>query len=176
MLQKLDETKFDTVYALLKESFPPDERRTYEGQKALLKDERYTVFTYEEEGEILAAIATWDLQNFIFIEHFAVFPKYRNRGLGAKLLRALSKRCQKRICLEVEPEETALTKRRIDFYVRNGFSLQPYPYLQPPLSKGKHPVHLKLMTAGGETDAKTFANIKKELYEKVYHYKEGVSL
>ncbi len=176
MLTKLDEEKFDIVYALLEESFPPDERRTYEGQKALLKDARYTVFTYEEDGKILAAMLTWNLDSALFLEHFAVFSKYRGMGLGARLLALLSEKAGRRICLEVEPPDTEIARRRIAFYERSGFSRNLFPYLQPSLSEGKNPVPLQIMTTGGALDEESFANIKKELYEKVYHYKERVSL
>lgn len=176
MLTILDAKKFDTVYALLEESFPPDERRTYEGQKALLKNAGYTAYTYEEDGEILAAMLTWNLESTLFLEHFAVFPKYRGRGLGARLLSLLSEKAKKRICLEVEPPETEIARRRIAFYERSGFSLNPYPYMQPPLSEGKQPVSLQIMTTEGPLGAESFLHIKKELYEKVYDYKEGVSL
>ena len=38
MLQKLLEEDFDKVYRIMEESFPIDERRTYEEQKALLNN------------------------------------------------------------------------------------------------------------------------------------------
>ena len=34
---------FDFVYQLMEQSFPPNERRTYEEQKALLNNSRYNI-------------------------------------------------------------------------------------------------------------------------------------
>ena len=64
-----------------------------------------------------------------------------------------------------------MAKRRIAFYERNGFFLNKYDYIQPPMSKGKNPVPLLVMTSGGKVSAKRFDEIKKCLYREVYKKK-----
>ena len=52
MLQKLTHADFDDFFALLEESFPLDEYRPYEEQRALLDDPRYCAYVLFEGGEI----------------------------------------------------------------------------------------------------------------------------
>ncbi len=168
-MENLKVKDFDKIYRLMEESFVEDEYRNYEGQKQLLSLDHYTVFVeYHETGDVMAFIALWAFDAFIYIEHFVVNPKYRNRGLGSKLLMNIMDKFDKRICLEVEPPEDELKSRRIEFYRRNGFYLNDYAYTQPPLSKGKQPLSLKIMTSHESVDEAHFNEIKALLYKYVY--------
>ena len=64
--------------------------------------------------------------------------------------------------------ETVLAARRIAFYERNGFFLNDFPYLQPPLSNGRDPVPLRVMTSGRAVSREEFERIKALLYTRVY--------
>ena len=68
----------------------------------------------------------------------------------------------------MEPPEDELKSRRIEFYRRNGFYLNDYAYTQPPLSKGKKPLSLKIMTSHESVDEAHFNKIKALLYKYVY--------
>ncbi len=160
---------FDEVFAIMQASFPTDEYRPYDEQKALLQHPRYRLVTLTEEGRVIAFAATYSFPTFLFVEHLAVAPTHRNRGLGAQLLAQLKQETDRRLCLEVELPEDALSRRRIGFYERNGFTLNDYPYTQPPISKGRHPVPLRLMSTGGALTEATFETIRDTLYREVYH-------
>ena len=54
MLKKLKRQDFDKVFELLENSFPADEYRTYEEQKALLDNELYSIYALYD-GEKLKA-------------------------------------------------------------------------------------------------------------------------
>ncbi len=170
MLQKLQAENFDRVYEILEEAFPADERRPYHEQKALLSNPKYTVYILPnaESTEIKAFIAIYRFRDLVYVEHFATNYKYRNQGLGSFILSELSKQFDCKICLEVELPETDAAKRRIEFYKRNGFWLNEFEYIQPPISKGKHPVPLMLMTSGGTVSEAKFESIKQTLYRNVY--------
>ncbi len=161
---------FDQVYHLIEVSFPADEYRTYEEQKALLDNPTYNIYVLSSEDEdiIKAFIAVWEFDSFAFIEHFAVDQKYRNMGLGSKILREIVGLVNKTVCLEVEPPHNELASRRILFYKRNNFFLNEYPYIQPAISKGRNPIPLFIMTFGRAIDENEFRIIKKDLYTKVY--------
>ena len=164
---------FDKIFRLMELSFIEDEYRNYEAQKHLLTLDNYTIFVeYHETGDVMAFIALWVFDAFVYIEHFVVNPKYRNRGLGGKLLTHILDKYDRRICLEVEHPEDALKIRRIEFYKRNGFYLNDYAYIQPPLSEGKAPLSLKIMTSHKSVDAAFFNEIKATLYEHVYMKKD----
>lgn len=169
MIEKLEIKEFDAVYAIMEQSFPLEEYRPYEAQKELLADDSYRIYTVREHGNILGFAAVWQLEDWLFLEHLAVAPQHRNQGIGAKLLGFLS---QNRCCLEVELPETDLARRRIGFYVRNGYVLNRYPYMQPSLGQGRSPVPLWLMTSGGPICPEEFARVKGLLYSRVYGQKE----
>lgn len=169
-LQHMPTDAFEQVYRLMEESFPADEIRTYEGQKALLSDPRYQI--YVPEGNIRAMMAVWHLDGFTFLEHFAVGAESRNGGVGSAMLQALKERMQTDICLEAELPETEITCRRIGFYQRNGFYFHDYPYLQPALSPGRKPVALALMTTGRPRAEAELSDLKALLYRDVYGLKK----
>lgn len=169
MIEKLDKKEFDTVFSIMERSFPLEEYRPYTAQKALLDDPAYTIYVAKEEEGILGFAAVWELGNILFLEHLAVAPEQRNRGIGAELLGFLTK---KRCCLEVEPPVTELTCRRVGFYQRNGFFLNGYPYMQPSLGEGRSPVPLQIMTSGSAIKAEEFTQLKDLLYTRVYGQKQ----
>lgn len=170
MISRLALKDFDKVYRLIEISFPEDEYRTYEEQKALLDDPIYNIYVLPgENGDtIMAFIAVWEFDSFAFVEHFAVDPAYRSMGLGSKVLREIIDAVQKMVCLEVEPPHNELALRRIRFYERGNFFFNEYPYMQPAISKGRNPIPLFIMTFGRAVDENEFSIIKRELYTKVY--------
>ena len=163
MLQRINETNFPEIYRIMQASFSDDEYRPYDEQLALFEEPEYRIY-YMPAG----FLAVWEFESFIYIEHFAVDPALRNSGTGSAMLQELVKQYQKPICLEVELPEDELTRRRIGFYERNGFGFNEYPYIQPPISKGKSPVPLRIMTYGSAITQDTFEEMKRVLYQRVY--------
>lgn len=182
MLQFTSQSDFPEIYRIMQASFPDDEYRPYNEQLALFQEPEYRIYympVIELEGvvnnsngnsKIQAAgfLAVWEFESFIYIEHFAVDPALRNSGTGSAMLQELVKQYQKPICLEVELPEDELTRRRIGFYERNGFVFNEYPYMQPPISKGKSPVPLRIMTYRNEITREEFQKMKEILYRRVY--------
>ena len=163
MLQRINETNFPEIYRIMQASFSDDEYRPYDEQLALFEEPEYRIY-YMPAG----FLAVWEFESFIYIEHFAVDPALRNSGTGSVMLQELVKQYQKPICLEVELPEDELTRRRIGFYERNGFVFNEYPYIQPPISKGKSPVPLRIMTYKSEITREEFQKMKEILYRRVY--------
>lgn len=159
--------EFDSVFEILEASFPADEYRAYSEQKKLLDDERYTILV-DGDDTVKGFISVWEFDTFIFIEHFAVSKKYRNRGIGASVLSNLCKQVNKQLILEVELPETDTAKRRISFYERNGFCLNSFPYEQPAYSQEKQPVPLLIMSYGNSINLPRFEEIKSDIYKEVY--------
>ena len=168
MLERIEKAQFDNFYDLLCLSFPDSERRSYSGQLALFDEEPYNVYAYMDEDEFVGALAVWEFENIVYLEHFAVNPNRRNGGIGTKLLGELKKISGKRMCLEVELPENDLAKRRISFYERNGFTNNDYSYMQPPMGPGKKPIPLSVMTNDGGISEDEFEEIRNTLYKYVY--------
>ena len=164
--------EFDKVYAVMEESFPKDERRTYEEQRTLLDVPEYKIYALADGERIKAFIAIWEFEKAIFVEHLAVSSEYRNAKLGSKILQKLMSVSDKMICLEVELPDNELAKRRIGFYERNGFFLNDYDYIQPPMSEGRNEIPLMIMTRQRKISESEFEYIRSMLYKKVY--KRGI--
>lgn len=176
MLQMIDIRNFDQMYELMDKSFPPDEHRPYEEQKSLFHKQLYKVYgLYSSDlskgKKLQGFLATWNFNEIVFVEHFAVDSSMRNQGVGSKMIQELKRLTDARLCLEVEPPETELTKRRIAFYERNGFIYHDFAYMQPALSKGQNAIPLKIMTTGDKLDEAEFEQIKELLYNRVYEIK-----
>ncbi len=169
MIRQIQVSEFPKIYSIMAQSFPLDEYRGYAGQQALMNDPVYSIFAETDaNGCVCAFIAIWDLEEFLFIEHLASLPQCRNMGLGSKLLQYVLEHHSKQACLEVELPDREIARRRIGFYERNGFHINPYDYCQPALSPNRSPVPLRIMTSGNTVDAETFSKIKDRLYRRVY--------
>lgn len=170
MIRKMKRHEFEYIFSVMEESFPIDEYRPYEEQKALLNDTRYEVYVLPDSAsdDLKAFITVWQFEDFAFVEHFAVNPIYRNQGLGSLILKELSGMLGCRICLEVELPQTDFAVRRIEFYRRNGFCLNDYPYVQPPISKGRQSVPLRIMSRPNAVSDMEFEHIKQTIYREVY--------
>lgn len=170
MLKKMNEKDFSKVFDLMLQSFPDDERRTFDDEKALLENPYFQIYVLpnDDETDVKGVITVWDFEKFAYVDHFAVNPNYRNGGIGTKMLTETVEKLAKTVCLEVEPPENETAKRRIAFYERNNFFLNEYSYMQPPISKGKNAIKLKVMTYGKHISQKEFDEIKAVLYKNVY--------
>ncbi len=167
MLKIIAENEFDEAYEIMRESFPVEEYRPYEEQKALLKKPFYTLYGIGEE-KIEGLLAVYEWEDMRFIEHFAVSSSLRGQGIGGRALQALLALSQKPTFLEVELPETPIACRRIAFYKRNGFAYNEYPYAQPSISAGRKEVPLRIMSYGGRVDEGAFLRFVRRVYDKVY--------
>ena len=169
--EKITKETFPMAYAIMEEAFPPSELRTQEGQEALLAQSQYRLYAFYEEERCCGICGIWEWDDFVYVEHLAVAPQKRNGGMGSKILQALIAAKQKAVLLEVELPENEISRRRIGFYERNGFQLNPYDYLQPPMRAGQPMFPLRLMTYPEKIDEKTYLHRRNCLYEKVYRYR-----
>lgn len=172
-LELLGKEAFEEVWAIMEESFPVDERRNREGQRALLGEEAYHLYGYKKQGKIAAFFAVWRFREFAYIEHFAVERSSRNGGIGAGLLRQLTEDLLLPVVLEVEPPEGEMENRRIGFYQRNGYQLNGYSYIQPALSAEGRAVPLLIMSYPKPLTEPEFIKIKNTLYREVYKAKSS---
>lgn len=160
---------FDQIWGIMEEAFPSDERRSYEGQKALFLRDDYHVCGTVEKGVVKAFIAYYDTKNFCFVEHLASDARKRGSGIGKALFLDTLVHVGKPVILEVEPPITDIAKRRIAFYERMGCYLHDeIGYQQPPLEKQLMPLPLRLMSVGKNYDERQLKNVVTVLYQSVY--------
>lgn len=162
-------THFDDVFDLMVTSFPSNERRTYEDQKALLVKPNYEIKTsHDQKGNLLSFMAIWQLETSHFIEHLAVSPVSRGTGIGATVMKEMINDCEKPVLLEVELPENDIAKKRIRFYERLGFHLNHFDYVQPPIQKGEDPLPLLIMSYPEPIKEEDFNHFKKDIFFHLY--------
>lgn len=172
-MKRLQEQDFEKIYELLEASFPKEEYREKEAQKAIFVDSRYMAYGYEnDKNQLISFIGTWKLEGFYYIEHLASAASMRNTGIGTNLLQEFLTMCKLPVLLEVECPTGELEKRRIAFYERNGFHYNAYDYLQPPFRKGDEMFPLCIMSYSAPITKAAFEHFKKEVYRVVYQYEE----
>lgn len=167
-LERLTVEDFGEVWKIMEESFPVDERRDRKGQEEVLNNPYYHLYGYRQRKEVVAFLAVWEFDVFTFVEHFAVKHTYRNGGLGAELLKQLLERNGLPVILEAEPPIGEMQERRIRFYERNGFLLNPYEYVQPAMSAEGKKIPLDIMSYPRRLTVGEYETIRDILYRCVY--------
>lgn len=166
---EINESTFDAPYTLLAQSFPKSEIRNYHEMKKLLSHPKYRLLGFVNRDQaIRGVLGTWDLGSFLFIEHLAVDPNRRGEGIGSKMMRRFLERACKPIILEVEDPVDEVKQRRVRFYERLSFILNPFGYVQPVLQPSRVPVKLKLMSHPGQMSIEDFPVLKEKIFRTVY--------
>ena len=128
-----------------------------------------TVFLVaEENNRIIGYIGMYLAMDEGEITNVAVAPVERCHGVGGMLLTELLKIAENKGVARIVLEVRASNDSAIRMYERNGFVFNEYPYIQPPISKGKSPVPLRIMTYKSEITREEFQKMKEILYRRVY--------
>lgn len=155
----------EKIYQAYLQAFPEDERRSPTQYQALYLNPSARVYLILQEENEIGYFITWAVEDFIFIEHFEIFPEARNSGLGSKVLAAFGA-VHPKIILESEPANlNDIAQRRIHFYLRNNFKVLTKDYQQPTYQPHNKPVPLWLL---GNYAAHNTQDIVAEIYRIVY--------
>ncbi|MBQ5590241.1 MAG: GNAT family N-acetyltransferase [Clostridia bacterium] len=166
------EDKFNKFYALLQDGLLREEYRSMTRQKELFQNDAYKVLFCCKDEQIVGVMALWELDNFVFIEHFVVKSEFRGQKIGSKMLGFINSHFDKNVILEVELPYNEINKRRICFYERNGFFYNDFEYYQIPLNPLDNPLELRIMSSFKSLNKDEFSQVKSTLYDKIYNYKK----
>ena len=90
-------------------SFPEEERRDEKQLFRMIETVPEMSFNaVEENGELCGLSVFWDLGEFYYMEHLAVFPEMRNRKIGQQILDYWKNHLPKLQILEAEPAVEAM--------------------------------------------------------------------
>lgn len=126
---------FEYIYKDMEVQFPKNEMKPYGVFCGLLNLNCYNLY-YIKEGETSVGYALIaDVEDFLWLEYFAIYKKFHSKGYGSKIIESLSGNFPKlKGCfLEVEkPDENKInTIRRIKFYENLGVINLNYDYFYP---------------------------------------------
>ncbi len=165
----ISQEEYQKVYVLLSAAIPPEKRREYSIQRALLQHSAYTLYSYGAGNAVEAMLAAWEFSHLRYVEHFAVKEALRNQGLGTRLLQAYMQQSDLPVILESEePGASAMAERRLAFFSRCGFHTNTEAYSQPPRSKGMPWVSAQLLSWPAPLNEADFSDCRVLLYREVY--------
>lgn len=156
---------------LYEEAFPPAERREAGQLRRVIERREAMHFNaIWSEGELAGLFAYWDLRDFYYLEHLAVFAALRDRGIGAKVLEYIASHLQGTRLLEVEPPATPVAARRVAFYERHGYEVLDTGYVQPSYDGRREGYPLWIMGNDRPPGLTAFVErVKREVYRENEH-------
>ncbi len=164
-----EDSAFLKLTGLYQEAFPKEERRDIAQLKELLQAEPAMYFNAVHcEGELAGLFVYWDFGSFYYLEHLAVFAEMRNKKIGQKILDWTREQLQGVRILEVEPAETEMATRRINYYQRNGYHILDKTYRQPSYRSGGAEFPLWIMGSQAEAPEPLEQQIQI-IKERVYY-------
>ncbi len=168
ILERAEKGDFEAIFGAMQASFPHEELRDARAALAVFDDPAYTVYHLVSDGVRVGFLTVWMLDGFAFGEHFVIYESYRNRGLGGIAIDAATARFG-RMILEAEHPTTDIAARRLGFYRRHGFFVNPQPYLQPAYHEGEDDVPLALLSYPASLTDVEFDRAVTRIYANVYH-------
>ncbi|MBD2754436.1 GNAT family N-acetyltransferase [Spirosoma validum] len=150
------------------DAFPPDERRQADELVELLPRSDMNLCALISDNQVVGFISYWHWDDIVFVEHFAIDPAQRGKRFGQQALSLLVRIPTQYIILEVERPIDEISHRRIKFYERQGFTLNPFDYVQPPYQAEKSAVPMRLMSIPAITSEAEFIDLSGLIRERVY--------
>lgn len=144
--------------------FPKSELKPVRSMLRLMDMGLYEPLLVEEDGQAVGYAMVWlpRSRQGALLEYFGVLRGKRNGGLGTRILAALAQRYGQ-IFGEAEaldsgdPAENDLRRRRIGFYLRNGFRVLDYEC-------ALFGVHFQCLYMGPETDDRKIEALHRGVY------------
>jgi GNAT superfamily N-acetyltransferase len=161
---------FVSSWDLYCSSFPEEERRSLDNLSNVLGNSLFHADIIFQEEHFIGLLFWWNFEDFRYIEHFAICPENRGQGLGSLILNHFNIQSSLPVLLEVEPGDTDLAKRRIQFYESNHFHLHTFPYIQPPYNLDTKSIPLQIMSYPRPLPIDIFNAFVKTIHQKVYQY------
>ena len=152
---------FAEFWKIYSASFPLNERRVSNQQTDVFKKQEYQFDSYLLDNHVIGFIAYWTTADFIYIEHLAIAPEFRSKGLGRAILKPFIESEAIPVILEIEPIINDLTRRRLKFYESLGFVQYAHPHYQPPYHTSDQPLHLVLLTYPNQIDEDLYRQFTK---------------
>lgn len=159
------------VREMYESAFPEAERREWVQLSELITNPDFRFNLIFNEQILIGLISVWNLNEFIFIEHFTIRNDERGKGFGTEVIRQIIS-MEMPVILEVEEPLSEMAIKRIRFYERLHFSTSNMEYFQPPYSKGKKRIKMLLMSYPNEILPANFESTKKLIHELVYKFQE----
>lgn len=160
----------DFLGKLYIDSFPAAERRDWNLIGAPGHEGRPYLFAIIADGHLAGLATLWTFDRFAYIEHLAVHPDFRGKGIGSDAVREIIEKVDPLpVVVEIEPPVSSdpVTEKRAEFYRRLGFVTVDSSYVQPPYGAGLPSVPLHLLATTTLPAHSTAATLRSEVYPEL---------
>lgn len=155
---------WDEVMTIYRGAFPGKERWEESRYAEALADPLFEADAIRIGERTAGLLFHWQAGPLRYVEHLAVDPALRGQQVGSRALDALGERFG-RLVLEIDPPEDGISVRRLHFYERQGFVVNPWHYLHPSFRRPFEPHRLVLLsrpTPLTNEEARDFADFIRE--------------
>lgn len=137
---------FAQAWDIYEQSFPLCEQRPLAEHIRALADPAFHYNLLTDTGRLIGLLSWWEWESaegtpFRFGEHFAISPEMRGGGYGSQALEYLLGDGKRLVLLEIDPPVDDISRRREQFYLRNGLVTNyEYDHVHPSFRPAT-PVH-----------------------------------
>lgn len=160
--------EFETAWGIYNVAFADFECRSRLEQTWVMREPNYRFSAVMHEGSVVGVLACWKLSGFCFVEHVAIAPAYRSKGIGQQTFKLLIRHLARPVVVDVEPfGSKRLASRRVAFYARLGFNYCASPVTLPPYAgKTTKPSNLMAwpVVLDGAGRERVVETIRREVY------------
>lgn len=154
-------------------SFPEYEKRLLASHKKSISDPNFFANVIYDNNSYIGFIFFWKLESFIFIEHFAIDEKHRNKNYGSKIIsKVLSNYYDFTILLEIDPPNKEIAIRRLNFYKRLGFVENNLVHYNLPYQNSLEDYRLELLSSNRAISKEEYLLFKTLLKSSACKYCE----
>jgi len=166
-IKSISDKWYKTFHKIYSVSFPVHEQRNEQQQISAFGKENYYLIIKTEGEKLLSFIAYWDFDDYVYIEHLAVNPQYRGANIGSNTLNSFAEIIGKTILLEIDPIIDDVSRKRLHFYEKLGYVLNPYEHSHPAYDINFKPHRLLVLSHGKGIDETQYLRFHKNLSEVV---------
>ena len=161
----------EEAWKIYEASFPSIERRRREDHNEAMKSETFYPMVILEQGTVIGILFYWKWEGCTYVEHLAFGEAFRGQGYGSQVLKDFCQREQP-IVLEIEPPDEAIAIKRLHFYERLGFCLNPHFHLNLPYRQNLGTHVLRVMSYKEQLSEEEYHHFNKLLLQEVGAYCE----
>lgn len=170
-IKSREDIYWNKAWEIYNNSFPLFERRTIKNQLEVMKNNNFNCIVIINYNSVIGILFYWELDKYIYIEHFAIEKEHRGRNYGSSVLRKFEK-TNKIIILEIDPPIDEISKRRLNFYSRLGFKLNDYKHYHLSFRKNHKPYLMKVLSYNKPLLPKEFKNFLYYQEHNIMYYSE----
>lgn len=154
---------FAELWQTYESSFPITERRTLQAQALAFAHPRYRLEAWLSGTSFAGLTGSWLYDNYRFVEHLAVAPATRSKGLGKQLLQQWMNADPRPVYLEIDLVTDDISRRRLHFYQRLGFVENTLDHAQPMFQGGDGQVPLRVLSWPGPITMAQYERFHQDL-------------